>query len=131
MFDHLSLGVRDLDAARRFYDTFFAPLGVSLLSVKDGELGYGRPDVGPQFYLYPAAEGPVAGQGTHVAFSATDEAAVDEAYAAALAGGAEPRRPAGHHPDLAPGYYGAILLDPDGNKLELVRSAAAGMAMAA
>ena len=27
MFDHLSVGVRDLTAARRFYDAFFAPLG--------------------------------------------------------------------------------------------------------
>ena len=26
MFDHLSVGVRDLAAARRFYDAFFAPL---------------------------------------------------------------------------------------------------------
>jgi catechol 2,3-dioxygenase-like lactoylglutathione lyase family enzyme len=29
MFDHLSLGVRDLSAARRFYDAFFAPLGAN------------------------------------------------------------------------------------------------------
>jgi len=130
MFDHLSLGVADLAAGRRFYDAFLAPLGCVLLSEKPGELGWGVPGDGPRFFLYPAGEGRVAGQGTHVAFSAPDEAAVDAAYAAAVAQGATATRPAGHHPDLAPDYYGAVLLDPDGNKLELVRTGAV-MSMAA
>ena len=29
-------------------------------------------------------------------------------------------RVAGLHPDIAADYYGAVLLDPDGNKLEIV-----------
>ena len=59
MFDHLSLGVRDLDAARRFYDAFFAPLGASVSSASAKELAYG-PDgqlVSGSFmdYLLPTA----------------------------------------------------------------------------
>jgi hypothetical protein len=38
MFDH---GVRDLSAARRFYDAFLAPLGASVSSVSETELAYG------------------------------------------------------------------------------------------
>ena len=38
MFDHLSLGVRDLAAARRFYDAFFGPLGVAISLTADSEL---------------------------------------------------------------------------------------------
>ncbi|HEY8617402.1 VOC family protein [Phenylobacterium sp.] len=120
MFDHLSVGVRDLAAGRRFYDAFFGPLGAGLLSEKPGELGYGRPEVGSAFFLYPVAEGPVAGQGAHIAFTANSRETVDAVYAQALARGATPLRAAGPHPDIAPDYYGAVLLDPDGNKLEVV-----------
>ena len=120
MFDHLSLGVRDLAAARRFYDAFFAPLGAALASEKAGELGYGPGGAASQFYLYPV-EGPqVAGLGAHLAFTAETRAAVDQAYAAAMAAGASSIRAAGPHPDIAPGYYGCVILDPDGNKLEIV-----------
>ena len=119
MFDHLSVGVRDLAAARRFYDAFFAPLGCANTFAAEAELAYGPVGL-RQFYLYPVSGGQVAGLGTHIAFSADSRAAVDAAYAAALAQGATMVRVAGLHPDIAPDYYGAVLLDPDGNKLEIV-----------
>ena len=131
MFDHLSLGVRDLTAARRFYDAFLAPLGHALAIERERELAYGPAGKSPQFFLYPADGERIAGLGTHIAFSAVGEAAVDQAFAAAIRAGGTAVRAAGLHPDIAPDYYGAILLDPDGNRLEVVRAAAAGMAMAA
>jgi catechol 2,3-dioxygenase-like lactoylglutathione lyase family enzyme len=121
MFDHLSLGVSDLAAARRFYDAFLGPLGASLTSIADAELAYGAKGQGAQFYLYPVdGEQRVAGLGTHIAFTAESRLAVDAAFASAVAQGATVIRAAGEHPDIAAGYYGAVLLDPDGNKLELV-----------
>src|SRR4051794_14706808 len=120
MFDHLSVGVRDLARARAFYDALLAPLGHSATHANDAELGYGPGGGGAQFYLYPVAGERVAGLGTHIAFAADSRAAVDAAYAAGLASGATSVRPAGLHPDIAAGYYGAILHDPDGNKLEIV-----------
>lgn len=119
MFDHLSVGVRDLAAARRFYDAFFAPLGCANTFVAEAELAYG-PGASRQFYLYPVSGDQVAGLGSHIAFTADSRSAVDAAYAAALAQGATVVRVAGLHPDIAPDYYGAVLLDPDGNKLEIV-----------
>ena len=120
MFDHLSLGVRDLVAARGFYDAMLAPLGASLVSAGDNELSYGPGGLGAQFYLYPVAPRQVAGQGTHIALSAATRLAVDAAFALAVANGATVIRAAGSHPDIAPDYYGAVFLDPDGNKLEIV-----------
>lgn len=120
MFDHLSVGVRDLSAARAFYDAFLAPLGHSYAHASDTELAYGPGGMGAQFYLYPVAGARLAGLGTHIAFAADSRAAVDAAYAAAVASGATSVRAAGLHPDIAAGYYGAVLFDPDGNKLEVV-----------
>lgn len=123
MFDHLSVGVRDLDQARRFYDAFLAPLGHATSSVTEKELAYGPGGMGGQFYLYPVDGERVAGLGTHIAFSAENRAAVDAAYAAAVAAGGASVRAAGAHPDIAPDYYGCVLFDLDGNKLEIVAGA--------
>ena len=120
MFDHLSVGVRDLARARAFYDAILAPLGHAPAHQTDAELAYGPGGMGAQFYLYPVTGERVAGLGTHIAFSADDTAAVDAAYAAAVAQGAVSIRAAGRHPDIAADYYGAVLFDPDGNKLEIV-----------
>jgi catechol 2,3-dioxygenase-like lactoylglutathione lyase family enzyme len=122
MFDHLSLGVRDLGAATLFYDALFAPLGSSRTWDKTGEAAYG-PEGARLFWLYAVGGERVAGLGAHVAFRAETEAAVQEAYEAALANGATSLRAAGPHPDIGPDYYGAIVLDPDGNKLEIVLGA--------
>ena len=119
MFDHLSVGVRDLAAARRFYDAFFAPLGSANTFAGEVELAYG-PAGARQFYLYPVAGDQVQGLGSHIAFSAQSQSAVDAAFYAAVALGASVVRAAGPHPDIAADYYGAVLLDPDGNKLEVV-----------
>jgi catechol 2,3-dioxygenase-like lactoylglutathione lyase family enzyme len=120
MFDHLSVGVRDLADARRFYDAFFAPLGAGLVSATEAEAAYGPGGASSQFYLYPVQGERVSGLGTHIAFTADSREAVDAAYASALANGAVILRVAGAHPDISPDYYGTVLLDPDGNKLEVV-----------
>lgn len=123
MFDHLSLGVRDLEAARRFYGVLFLPLGHALASEKVGELGFGPRGEVSQFFLYPVHGPQIAGLGAHIAFKADSRAAVDAAFTAAVGAGAEVLRAAGEHPDISPTYYGAVVRDPDGNKLEIVAGA--------
>jgi catechol 2,3-dioxygenase-like lactoylglutathione lyase family enzyme len=120
MLDHLSIGVRDLAAAQRFYDAVLAPLGAGLAAASERELAYGPGGRNGQFFVYPVTGAQVAGLGAHTAFTAPDRLAVDAAFAAAVANGAAVVRAAGLHPDIAADYYGAVVLDPDGNKIEIV-----------
>lgn len=122
MIDHSGLSVSNIDAAIAFYDDALAPLGVSLLyevpkEFTGGErvVGYGRER--PQFWLN---EGGKQVPPVHFAFSAENRAQVDAFHKAAVgAGGADNGAPgirAHYHPD----YYGAFVLDIDGNNIEAV-----------
>ena len=73
----------------------------------------------PDFWI---RQGEVAAP-VHVAIQAKDRGAVDAFHAAALeAGGADNGAP-GPRPQYHPSYYGAFVLDPDGNNVEAVRHA--------
>jgi catechol 2,3-dioxygenase-like lactoylglutathione lyase family enzyme len=56
--------------------------------------------------------------GVHVAFEAPDRAAVDAFHAAALEAGATDNGAPGVREIYHPSYYGAYVLDPDGNNVE-------------
>ena len=55
----------------------------------------------------------------HVAFAAKDEATVDEFHRAAIAAGGRDNGKPGPRQG-AENYYGAFVLDPDGNNIEAV-----------
>lgn len=121
MIDHIELWVSDLGRPRAFYDAALAPLGIRILkeagpeSGRGSHLGYGRTE--PAFWIGTSqpAGGPV-----HVAFAAPDRATVADFHAAALAAGGRDNGRPGPHPEYHPGYYGAFVLDPDGNNIEAV-----------
>ena len=122
MISHCSLGVRDACVSASFYDAVFTPLGFARLAgTKPGELAWGPPGAGI-FWLYVMGNEAerLASPGTHVAFSAPSREAVHAAAEGARAVGASFSREPGEHPDIAADYYGAILLDPDGHKIEIV-----------
>ena len=56
----------------------------------------------------------------HLAFPAPTNAAVDAFHAAALAAGYRDNGAPGERPVYHAGYYGAFVLDPDGNNVEVV-----------
>ena len=60
----------------------------------------------------------------HIAFAAKSTKMVDAWYKAALAAGFKDNGPPGERPQYHPGYYGAFVLDPDGNNIEAVFHAA-------
>ena len=122
MIDHTGIGVRDFDASKRFYDAALAPLGASLVMIvpeeytdgrKVGGYGYGR----PQFWLHESDE---PGPGRHYAFTADKRAEVDAFYEAAMAAGGRDNGAPGVRAHYHPDYYGAFVLDPDGNNIEAV-----------
>ena len=69
-------------------------------------------------WLYPASQPPATT--THVAFKATNHAAVQRFHAVGLGTGGRDNGAAGPRPDYSPTYYAAFLLDPDGHNVEAV-----------
>jgi catechol 2,3-dioxygenase-like lactoylglutathione lyase family enzyme len=118
MFDHISLGVRDLQRSRRFYDSALKPLGFTALSVGDDSLGYGRQAIA--LWLSPSASPPPVDprSGLHFCFTAPSRAAVDEFHRAGLAAGGRDNGAPGVRADYGPTYYAAYIVDPDGYRLE-------------
>ncbi|WP_299909138.1 VOC family protein [uncultured Paracoccus sp.] len=129
MIDHIGYPVSDLAASRAFYEQALAPLGISVIMEVTEEmtgghgahLGLGR-DGNPFFWI---GSGKPAATGVHLAFAAPDRATVDAVHAAALAAGGRDNGAPGLRPDYHPNYYGAFILDPDGNNIEAVFHGAA------
>lgn len=118
MFDHVSIGVRDIKAARRFYDGVLAPLGYRCLYEGGDSLGYGAD--APQFWV-SAATRPVPADlesGLHICFAAPDRAAVDAFHNAGLRGKGKDNGAPGPRPDYGDAYYAAFVIDPDGYRIE-------------
>lgn len=118
MFDHVSIGVRDVAAARRFYDAALKPLGYSCLSDSPGSLGYGRGNVA---LWISASDRPVPADeksGLHFCFAAPTREGVQAFHKAALASGGRDNGKPGLRADYGPDYYAAFVVDPDGYRLE-------------
>lgn len=125
MLDHVSIGVRDLNASRRFYDTVLTPLGYRCLYEGSSYAGYGA--TAPQFWLNETERPVVAdpASGLHISLIATSRAAVDAFHAAALAAGGGDNGPPGLRPHYGAGYYAAFIIDPDGYRIEAHTESAA------
>lgn len=124
MIDHMGIAVSDIEASKAFYTAALAPLGISLnMSATPDQtesggtaLGFGK-DGGAFFWI---ADNERVGEGTHVAFEADDQVAVDAFYEAAIKAGGKDNGPPGPRPNYGPNYYAAFVLDPDGFNIEAV-----------
>ena len=125
MLDHTGIVVTDLKAARRFYDAIAEAL--ELGTIDNGKdaflLGKSAEESIPYLWigtLRPSywVEGSRAGiNQMHIAFQASSKAMVDAFYDAALAAGGRDNGKPGLR-EGARDYYGAFVLDPDGNNIE-------------
>ena len=121
MIDHISISVRDLAAAERFYSALLAPLGLTKLREwPDAAIGYGKKY--PEFWINKRANlAPVAADsGVHICLRVREIAAVDAFHAAALAGGGASDGAPGLRAKYHENYYAAFIRDPDGNRIEAV-----------
>jgi catechol 2,3-dioxygenase-like lactoylglutathione lyase family enzyme len=117
MIDHVSIAVADLVRAGAFYDAVLAPLGLARLVTRAGSIGFGKRY--PEFWLnHRPAVVAVAASGAHVCLRAPDEAAVRAFHAAALAQGGVDGGAPGPRGATMTTYFGAFIVDPDGNRLE-------------
>lgn len=118
MFDHISIGVADLDRSQAFYDAALAAIGYERLSKSERMLGYGPERV--SFWVAQALRPVVADMdsGLHFCFVAPSENAVREFHTRALAAGGSDNGPPGVRPEYGQTYYAAFVIDPDGYRLE-------------
>jgi len=118
MLDHVGLDVSDYAASKAFYEKALAPLGIRLIMEPiDGVCGFGDENH-PYFWIGKRGRGPDSG--VHVAFRVDDRATVDAFHAAALEAGGDDNGGPGPREIYHPHYYGAFVLDPDGNNVEAV-----------
>ena len=114
MFDHVGIAVSDLAASERFYRTVLSVLGVEPVH-SDAELVEWEDwDIGPTDHEHPVT------RGLHVGFRAPASEAVDAFWQAGTDAGFRDDGAPGPRAIYGPDYYGAFLLDPDGNSAEAV-----------
>jgi catechol 2,3-dioxygenase-like lactoylglutathione lyase family enzyme len=112
LIDHIQLNVADFEKSAAFYAAVLEaleqpPMEKTAHFFTFDEMFVGKPEPGQQI------------SHVHLAFQAKDEAMVARFHAAALAAGGTDNGGPGERP-YHPGYYGAFVLDPDGNNIEAV-----------
>jgi len=120
MLSHVTVGVQDVERARRFYSPILRALGLEARFANAHWAGW-QPSDGdrPLFIVTRPFNGEEAtvGNGQMIALMADKRATVDQCHALALElGGIDAGQP-GVRPHYHPLYYGAYFRDPDGNKL--------------
>ena len=120
MLAHISIGVRDIDRSKRFYEATLEPLGYKCLRAAKTLLGYGYGRDSIAFWVFQAEHPVPAGEksGLHFCFAAPNVAAVNAFHAAALRGGGHDNGAPGLRPIYGPDYYAAFIIDPDGYRIE-------------
>ena len=114
MFDHVTIRASDRTASERFYNTVLAPLGIdeSYRTARFSEWG--------EFLLAGTEPGASPTRGLHIAFVSPSREQVDGFWRAGTEAGYRDDGPPGRRPQYRTDYYGAFLLDPDGNSAEAV-----------
>jgi len=114
MFDHVTIRASDLAASERFYATVLAPLGIE---VTHRDAQFVEWD---DFSLVPAEDASAVTRRLHIAFLAPSREHADEFWRAGTGAGYRDDGAPGPRREYGSDYYGAFLLDPDGNSAEAV-----------
>lgn len=126
MIDHLGIAVADHAKTRGFYLSILAPLNISIVMEVSAEqtgdqahTGFGN-EGKPFFWITGRPENTPSGPGVHIAFTAQSRPAVEAFYHAAIDAGAKDNGAPGLRPHYHENYYGAFIIDADGNNIEAV-----------
>lgn len=113
LIDHIHLRAKDLPASIRFYKAVFAALGVPVKAESEDHLAC------DEFWIDALGGDKASASHVHLAFQAKDRKTVQRFHEAGLAAGGRDNGAPGERA-YHPGYYGAFLIDPDGNNIEAV-----------
>jgi catechol 2,3-dioxygenase-like lactoylglutathione lyase family enzyme len=114
MFDHVTIRASDRTVSERFYDTVLSQLGI------DRTYRTGTFSEWGDFQLAGADDANPATRRLHVGFVSPSRDQVDEFWRAGTGAGYADDGQPGPRPEYGGDYYGAFLLDPDGNSAEAV-----------
>jgi catechol 2,3-dioxygenase-like lactoylglutathione lyase family enzyme len=114
MFDHVTIRVTDRVASERFYDTVLVPLGIDRTYRTPTFSEWGN------FMITERDEGNPVTRRLHVGFASPTREQVDDFWRTGVDAGYTDDGPPGPRPQYRDDYYGAFLLDPDGNSIEAV-----------
>jgi catechol 2,3-dioxygenase-like lactoylglutathione lyase family enzyme len=109
VFDHIDIGVSDIDASRAFYT-----------------LALGEPTVEGEWFefgdygIIPVDDEHPVTRRLHVGFGVESREAVDAWWRKLVDAGYASDGEPGPRPEYTETYYGAFVLDPDGNSIEAV-----------
>jgi catechol 2,3-dioxygenase-like lactoylglutathione lyase family enzyme len=116
LIDHLWIRVADLAATKRFYETIAPVVGIRIAGERPERFHIATENRSAAF----VHDGRPLTENVHLAFPVPDNGTVDEFHRMALAAGYHDNGPPGERPVYHAGYYGAFVLDPDGNNVEAV-----------
>jgi catechol 2,3-dioxygenase-like lactoylglutathione lyase family enzyme len=114
--DHISLNVRDLKAARAFYQAALGAIGMKINLDFSTTFGMGSKS---ENIFWLARDRKASGKG-HYAFRVEHREEVVAFHAAALAAGGKDNGQPGLRPDYGPRYFAAFVKDGEGNNIEVV-----------
>jgi catechol 2,3-dioxygenase-like lactoylglutathione lyase family enzyme len=113
VFDHVTVRASDFATSVAFYRTVLAPISIEPTHASDRFVEW------DDFSVLPAESGGEPTRHLHVGFVAASRADVDRFWQAGIEAGYPDDGPPGER-EYTPDYYGAFLLDPDGNSVEAV-----------
>lgn len=116
MLDHIGISVQNYEKSKAFYKAALAPLAYELIMEVQGWAGFGaggKPDLWIK-------GGKQTAPPIHIALHSENRANVRAFYQAALKAGGKDNGPPGIREHYHSHYYGAFVLDFDGNNIEAV-----------
>lgn len=129
MIAYVTVGVDDVARAKKFYSAFLPAIGYELEEREEGlafalPLAPGAAPAQPEFYVKAPFDGrpSTAGNGTMIAFEASNQQQVRDLHAAAVAAGGHDDGAPGFRDIYGPRFYVGYLRDPQGNKFALFSS---------
>jgi catechol 2,3-dioxygenase-like lactoylglutathione lyase family enzyme len=122
VLDHISVNVRDLRAARRFYEAALGAIGMKVNMDVSTALGMGSKNE----KIFWLARDRKATGGGHYALRVDDRKDVDAFHEAAMQAGGKENGEPGPRPSYGRNYYAAFVKDAEGNNIEVVCYAGSG-----
>lgn len=114
LIDHVHLIARDLAVTKRFYAAVLEVFGRKIDGEGDGFFYF------DEFFVSDEAMSTTGPTHVHIGLQSPDRATVDRFHAAALAAGGKDHGKPGVRTQYHADYYGAFVIDPDGNNIEAV-----------